>query len=55
MLFQVWFFIRGVRLLTGKVILERLIDHGAPTAPCFFVQIYKEINYVCNCSPYNLL
>jgi hypothetical protein len=33
----VWFYLRGVRLLAGKAIQVRRLDHGALHAPWFFV------------------
>jgi hypothetical protein len=36
MLLLVWFYLRGVRLLAGKVIQVRRLDHGALLAPWFF-------------------
>jgi hypothetical protein len=37
MLLLVWFYLRGVRLLAGKVIQVRRLNHGALPAPWFFV------------------
>jgi hypothetical protein len=36
-LLVMWFTLRGVRLLAGKVIQVRRFDHGALPAPWFFV------------------
>ncbi len=36
-LLLVWFYLRGVRLLTSKVVQVRCFDHGALPAPWFFV------------------